>query len=317
MLRDYYRIDDETIRQVARRWRKGDKGYDAQVHAYYSPRQLLPWLEFERPLRPELVDSLRRRGWSDRNPAIVIVGRDGRVKVGEGNHRIQAALAAGLDQIPVRFQFYQRVPGGHLAGRDSLDGMPARRKPSVVRGARFEGDKVSVHYNLHRCPVGSKPKRDEACFVVRRKGRVAGYVPSIALEAAKFVVQPGGLKRIRKKGSREVIAYATGRGVDPNDPDVRRAIRSGEAVPVCFNPYKHDSFVDCRTQRPIKKARLAYFAGRSAQAWRASERRRRAECCVFDAKRDEPIACYSDERKARQLQRILKKSRTGIYCRVR
>jgi hypothetical protein len=140
--------------------------------------------------------------------------------------------------------------------------MPAE----TVKGKHFDGDKVAVHYNLHRCRVGTKPKKGESCFVVRQKGRVAGYVPSIAVEDAEFVVQPGGLKSIRKKGSRAVIAYVKGTGRDPGASDIKRKIANGKAVPVCFNPFKNDSFVNCKTGKPVKKAKVALFSGRTAKA---------------------------------------------------
>lgn len=135
-----------------------------------------------------------------------------------------------------------------------------------VKGKHFDGERVAVHYNLHRCKVGSAPTKDESCFVVRQKGKVMGYVPSIAIENADFKVQPGGLKAIRAKKQRAVIAYIQGTGRDPNAADIKRKIASGQAVPVCFNPFRNESFVNCETGKPIRKAKVALLSGRTAKA---------------------------------------------------
>jgi hypothetical protein len=131
------------------------------------------------------------------------------------------------------------------------------------------GDAVKVHYNLHRCPVGRDPGPGEACWVIRKGSTVAGYAPAVLLRDAEFTVQPGGLQRIRQKKSREVIAYAKGTIASPT-----AAPRSGW-VPVCFNPYRNETFVHCKTGKPIRRARYAQFVGRSASAEGALGRTRR------------------------------------------
>ena len=42
---------------------------------------------------------------------IIFFGRNGKVKIGEGNHRHQIALELGIEKIPVRFEFWRNVEG--------------------------------------------------------------------------------------------------------------------------------------------------------------------------------------------------------------
>ena len=42
---------------------------------------------------------------------IIFFGRNGKVKIGEGNHRHQIALELGIEKIPVRFEFWRSVEG--------------------------------------------------------------------------------------------------------------------------------------------------------------------------------------------------------------
>ncbi len=114
----YYSISSgASIGSVVDRWVKGDKARDDDVHATYLPEDVWPYREYawsrEHARRsPEewddLVASMQLTGWDPKNPAIVLVGKNGKAKVGEGNHRLAIALQLGV-RVPVRFEFRQAV----------------------------------------------------------------------------------------------------------------------------------------------------------------------------------------------------------------
>jgi hypothetical protein len=114
---------------------------------------------------------------------------------------------------------------------------------------------VRVHYNLQRCR-GSAPTPGERCWVTRDARRVTGYHRTLTLRAAQFIVQPGGLRRVRKQGQRAVIAYIKGA---PG-----RCPARGTWQRVRFDPFTHQAFqVD---GRPIQQAQCVRFRGRVAEA---------------------------------------------------
>lgn len=55
------------------------------------------------------ASKLKASSWSSRDPLLLIVGRNGVAKVGEGNHRLALARQIGLKAIPVRFLFWEKV----------------------------------------------------------------------------------------------------------------------------------------------------------------------------------------------------------------
>jgi hypothetical protein len=113
---------------------------------------------------------------------------------------------------------------------------------------------LRVHYNLQRCRVSSTPKHGEACWTLRDSRRVVGYRSRLLLSDVTFVVQPGGLRRVRAKKQRAVIAYAKGtQGCN---------VAGGRWQPLRFNPFRDTSFVAGRT--PVSRARCVRFEGRKA-----------------------------------------------------
>jgi len=112
----YYR-HFKSLQDTIDRWQQNDeKLYDASQPVMVPVRELWPireytWTREEARLYPEEWDSLkksvRREGWREDNPAIVLIGRAGGVKVGEGNHRLAISREAGIREVPVRFAFYE------------------------------------------------------------------------------------------------------------------------------------------------------------------------------------------------------------------
>jgi hypothetical protein len=132
------------------------------------------------------------------------------------------------------------------------------------------GEHVRVHYNLHRCKRGRDPKPGESCWVVKTKrgGKwlVAGYVEGILLEDVTFKVSKAGVKRIRRTGDREVIAWFEGIVADANSKHMKRAIGGGDWEGVGFNPFEGDSFYLYDSDEEVEYAPLAYVSGRKAIA---------------------------------------------------
>ncbi len=100
------------------------------------------------------------------------------------------------------------------------------------------------------------------CWTVRRgvSGRVIAHTDRVLLEDVEFVVQPGGLRRIRQKGRREVIAYARGTIVPFRDSGApKRGWRD-----VTFNPFRDDTFVVRDSGEPVRRAAWGAFVGTHA-----------------------------------------------------
>lgn len=88
------------------------------------------------------------------------------------------------------------------------------------------------------------------CWSIRERGRVVGHLPSLVLRDVRFVVSAAGVRRVRLRQSREVVAYA--RGALPESPVAAGALR------VRFCPYRStDLTLDDGS--PIISAAFAHF----------------------------------------------------------
>ena len=65
---------------------------------------------------------------------------------------------------------------------------------------------VRVHTNRHRIKRGLP----EVWSVLDDTGRLIGHVDHVILRDARFVVQPGGVKRVQAGGRRNVFAWVEG-----------------------------------------------------------------------------------------------------------
>jgi hypothetical protein len=73
---------------------------------------------------------------------------------------------------------------------------------------------------------------------IRQHNKVVAYGNIVRVRNVEFRVRPAGVKRIRARGQREVIAWARG------DAEILDALDlPSDAVRVCFDPFVHDSFV--------------------------------------------------------------------------
>jgi hypothetical protein len=100
---------------------------------------------------------------------------------------------------------------------------------------------VKVHKNLNR-----------GCWTLTRAaGSPVEHANAAALADVRFVVQPGGLARVRKTGVRAVHAYCIG-------TEVTAPVGLGGLTEVTYNPFRADTFTT-RDGRPVRAADLVVF----------------------------------------------------------
>lgn len=67
--------------------------------------------EHDRQVMAELIESMRTEGYHQDKPILIYVEADGRAHIGEGNHRIRAAQAAGLENVPIDVRYFGGAEG--------------------------------------------------------------------------------------------------------------------------------------------------------------------------------------------------------------
>jgi len=133
----YYNIDRDnppSIEQILNCWVKNDAAiYSYSVNAdkpvNYKTSELAPHREFPRQyLRnppetdyyKELSNYIKENGFPE--PIILTLGQNGVVKISEGNHRHEIALDLGIEIMPVRFEFKEKVKKPSERELDNLYG---------------------------------------------------------------------------------------------------------------------------------------------------------------------------------------------------
>lgn len=106
--------DFKSLLDTVKRWREhGDKMFDHSQPVMIPVAQLWPhreytWTRKESRLDPDEWDALKasiKKGWDPKAFIMVMIGRKGGMKVGEGNHRLSIARELGIRELPVRFSF--------------------------------------------------------------------------------------------------------------------------------------------------------------------------------------------------------------------
>jgi hypothetical protein len=146
----YYSVDAKNpppLTEILECWiDSSSKVYDSDMPLWYSVSALAPYREYRRDrLRNdadgqrylELKKSISENGL--REPLHVELGKNGVIKIGEGNHRHEIAMELGLEKVPVNLHFYQHTELT-VHPMDLVKKKPAPRprkpKPVPVRPAR-------------------------------------------------------------------------------------------------------------------------------------------------------------------------------------
>ena len=100
--------------------------------------------------------------------------------------------------------------------------------------------KVEVYFNLHK-----------KCWSIRQSGASVIHADFVEIKEPQFVVQQGGNARVRLEKRKNVHAFVRGYltervGIFPKNQKL-----------VTYNPYKHTSFVERGTDKPICNAEYA------------------------------------------------------------
>jgi hypothetical protein len=134
--RPYYTIRDESLREIARKWAEdGKKAHEARVNGYYPVEELWKYREYTwtrdtsragtardgrdaedlaGPLKWDAIkEDMQRNGWRLTEQALTFqVDKEGFARVAEGNHRLAIARELGMKEVPVTFEFVDKIWAG-------------------------------------------------------------------------------------------------------------------------------------------------------------------------------------------------------------
>jgi hypothetical protein len=124
--------------------------------------------------------------------------------------------------------------------------------------------RVEVYRNLHN---GMWSVRD--C----KTGLVVDHVHEIAIADPVFVVQPAGRRKVIQQQRKNVHAFVRGQRVERPIINDHGMLDCGtlqvyvDGVPVTYNPYKYDSFVNKTDETPIRTAGAAVLTTSGVTAY--------------------------------------------------
>ena len=126
----YYDARGMTLEQVFEKWVKDqNKAYDGLFmqptldvwkyreytwyrntsrsgHARVNGRLVVLW----GPLKWDATkEDMKVNGWDRENPGHMSFGKNGVMKLGEGNHRLAIAKEIGIKEVPLQYHFYSKV----------------------------------------------------------------------------------------------------------------------------------------------------------------------------------------------------------------
>lgn len=103
------------IRDISIMWVKNNLSlYDSEYHGYFDIQDVEQYKEYDRENfsrnssdeNHQIMLWLKQTGWKQTNPGQIIVYKDGKIKLSEGNHRLAIALKLGIKTIPILFHFF-------------------------------------------------------------------------------------------------------------------------------------------------------------------------------------------------------------------
>lgn len=108
--------------------------------------------------------------------------------------------------------------------------------------------KVFVYYNLHK-----------KCWSIKalegpNKGLVVAHATTVILNDCQFKVSEAGRQRVLRERRKNVHAGIVG-VLECYDQDETVCFNTAISMPVKYNPYKYETFVNAITNQPILKAR--------------------------------------------------------------
>ena len=106
------------------------------------------------------------------------------------------------------------------------------------------GEKVMVHYNLHK-----------HTFSVTYKSRVIMNADYVKLTNVEFRVRQGGKNKVREEKNKNVHAFVIGELVNYCKYPCENIPQESNDNIVTYDPYKYDSFVYKSTEQPIYGAK--------------------------------------------------------------
>ena len=132
-----------------------------------------------------------------------------------------------------------------------------RRADFVPKG------RVQVYYNLHK-----------KCLSIRHKGKVIEHAQEVTLTDARFHVQQAGRERVLKQKRKNVHAYVSGKLKESfwfiQAPKYVWTAKQH----VTYNPYKHKSFVNKKTLKPVTSAEVVHISGKRITAGEFDQKKR-------------------------------------------
>ena len=102
--------------------------------------------------------------------------------------------------------------------------------------------KVFVYFNLHKKVWRVKALSGE------HKGRVIGHAETVLLKSCEFRVSKAGRQRVLKERRKNVHAGVVGILLAM---DGKMVFDYAKSVPVTYNPYKYETFVNKTTEEPV------------------------------------------------------------------
>ena len=123
--------------------------------------------------------------------------------------------------------------------------------------------RVQVYYNLHK-----------KCLSIRYKGKVIEHAREVTLTDARFHVQPAGRERVLREKKKNVHAYVSGKLKESFWFTQAPAYVWTAKQRITYNPYKHKSFVDKKTLKPITSAQVVHISDKRITAGEFDQKKR-------------------------------------------
>ena len=99
-------------------------------------------------------------------------------------------------------------------------------------------------------------------FSIKHHGRVCERSNFVVMTNATLKVNKAGQERVRKEKAKNVHAYVV---ADNYTTPVNLMWKQNKMIPVTYNPYEHDTFVNAKTGEPIHEAK--YAIARNGRLW--------------------------------------------------